>query len=225
MQRTFKSKNGGGNRRQRPRVANVLSGGKFIPSDEPPVINGQPWNTIIVDTDLDVTTGTWVNFPSNVLFSGLQNQAGFSANKTVQFEVRYISISVWFSSDTASRFSMLPLNPIELNGVELARIESNTVKNKYAKVGYHYPLAVSSRPLSLDNKADVYLFSVQASAAGTALIHFKLLWRGSVAGFKTRSAVRARYVAYENPNKRVLPIGDKEEDDADFCESSDLENV
>lgn len=191
MQRVFKKPNNSG---RRPKMSNFqnnsrprLSGAKFVPSDDPPVIAGQPWNSIIVDTSFALGTGSFAYFKLKELHACLLNQCGFNNAKSVEFEVRLQSVSLW-SVETGnvqySRLCVMIMDMFNDNSVELIRLDSNSMKNKYSKIGYYYPLSHSSAPIKVLPTSDAILISAQSSVAATGILHLKVLCRGLNAGFK-----------------------------------------
>lgn len=202
MQRTFKV-----NSRKLRSPAKItkpihsLSGTKFSPSDEPPVLSGQPWNSITIDTDLTISAGAWSYFTVDSLYTALLNQAGFNGS-TVQFEARLTSVALWANveteKNTCARICVMPFDPD--NTVELTRLESNMMRNKYAKVGYVFPLTISSHPITLKASDSRVIVAAQASVSCKGIIHFKLLWRGAKTGFKS-SSLKIKYVPFVHPLK------------------------
>lgn len=200
--------------RSRPSGTNNLAGAKFVPSDDPPVLIGQPWSNIVIDTGITFGTGTWSYYTGQELYKALLNQAGFNGSDKVSFEVRLLSISLWASEiqETASamsyaRICVMPMDVIHSGNIELTRLESNAMRNKFAKVGYHYPLSVSSVPILIASNSAQYILSHQSSTKAHGILHLKILWRGSNAGFKVDMFV-SRYVGFRPPNPSVTDDDD-----------------
>lgn len=168
--------------------AKTLNGGKFIPSDDPPVITGCPWNAVIIDTT--ITFGkTMGYFKQSDLKKAATAQLGFNDTTKFDIEYRLISCSLWVYNYTAkSEFFRISVYPMSLvtgeRGIELTRLESNAVKNKFAKIGYHYPLNHSSLVRTTSSTIDSELIAYVASEDGcSAFLHYKILWRGAKQGF------------------------------------------
>lgn len=192
------------------RSSGNIMGMKIIPSDEPPVLTGQPWNSIIIDTDMEITANSFTSYTTDKLWESLTNQAGFHG-QNLTFEVRIDSIQVWAYEkhfDTSNvayeRFCFCPLNFLSGTGIEMTRIESNSVRNKFAKAGYKYPVTISTVPFTLSSDIKVALFSMSASVASKAIIHIRLLWRGANAGFKINVTTNQyRYVPFAKSKHKV----------------------
>lgn len=167
-----------------------LSGSKFIPSDDPPVLTGQPWNSIIIDTNFSVPVGNWTYFKFDDLYKCLINQCGFNNANNIQFEVRFLNLAIWAAEQsqntnmTYARLCVMPMDVFNNNQIELTRLESNCVRNKFAKVGYNYPLNISSLPLVVNSETKTVIVSCQTSVQCMAILHLKILWRGAKSGFK-----------------------------------------
>lgn len=165
-------------------------GNKFIPSDDPPVINGSPWNHVTLDTT--VTFGKTLSyFKQSELKDALINQLGFRESTKVNFEYRLISCSLWaYNSGNSSttdyfRISVYPLSLIGPKGVELTRLESNGVKNKFAKVGYAYPITHTAQPFSTTSNDTELLAFISSEDTCSGFLHYKVMWRGANQGFAT----------------------------------------
>lgn len=223
MQRVFKKSN---SISRRPRGVsgnsqsdrNRLSGSKFIPSDDPPVISGQPWNSIVIDTSFIIGTGSFSYFKFKDLHACLLNQAGFNGAKSVDFEVRFQSVSLW-SVETGdvqhSRLCVMIMDLFNDNSVELVRLDSNSMRNKYSKVGYNYPLSHSSAPIKVMSISDAVIISAQSSVAATGVIHLRVLWRGLNAGFKISSE---KWVKFNMPSSFTIPRSSDGQDDDESIE-------
>lgn len=167
--------------------AKTLNGGKFIPSDDPPVITGCPWNSVIIDTT--ITLGkTMGYFKQSDLKQAAISQLGFNDATKIDIEYRLISCSLWVYNYTAKseffRISVYPMSLVGDRGIELTRLESNAVKNKFAKVGYYYPLNHSSLVRTTSSSIDNELIAFIASENEcSAFLHYKILWRGAKQGF------------------------------------------
>lgn len=183
----FNAQNAQMRRAPRPGTSiKTLNGGKFIPSDDPPVITACPWNTVTIDTT--VTFGKTLGyFKQSDLKNACIAQLGFTDVVGVNFEYRLVSCSLWAYNNTPKteffRISAYPMSLIGDKGVELTRLESNAVKNKFAKIGYHYPMTHTSLVKST-NSNDTELMAFVASEENcSGFLHFKIYWRGSRQGF------------------------------------------
>lgn len=230
MQRVFKRTTprrprGVGNNNNSLSNVHKLSGTKFIPSDDPPVISGQPWNSIIIDTSFSIGTGSFSFFKLKDLHACLLNQAGFNGSKSVEFEVRFQSVSLWSVETGSVQYSRLCVMVMDLfndNAVELVRLDSNSMKNKYAKIGYHYPLSHSSAPIKVMSTAgDATIISAQSSVAATGVLHIKILWRGLNAGFKISSEKWVRF----RPDRFDLAVSPQSDDDDDDNISQEFDKM
>lgn len=181
----------------------IVNGHSFIPSDDPPVINASPWCNIILTTDFKVAANAYTYFKVVDLSRILSNQAGFKdLDNKFGFEFRVQSLAVWatgqVSTDDYVRFALFPMNLMGSNTVELLRLDSNSVKNKFARVGYSYPSAHQSAVFST-NGDNMTLFSCISSKATTVFLHYKVLWRGASQGFKVTFPI-TRYLAFDPPS-------------------------
>lgn len=169
---------------------NKLAGSKFVPSDDPPVLSGQPWNVIVVDTSIDIVSGAWSYFTYSDLYKCLLNQCGFYGSTKVSFECRFQSFSLWAAEENSekgfvyTRLCVMINDLLKDNSVELTRLESNAMRNKFAKAGYHYPLTISAVPFKITEAATTVIASIQTSSKCNGILHLKVLWRGAIAGFK-----------------------------------------
>nr|QMI58124.1 ORF [Chaq-like virus]QMI58127.1 ORF [Chaq-like virus] len=233
MRRVFRG-NATGNNNNRAKGNKVsvngsskLTGNKFVPSDDPPVLSGQPWNTIVIDTSLSIPTGNWSYFKISDLYKCLQNQCGFNSGSGIFFECRLLSVSLWaaeksqsVSTMTYTRLCVMVMDVVHDNSTELIRLESNAMRNKFAKAGYHYPITISSVPLKIDTNISTILVSAQASTQCEGILHLKVLWRGGAAGFKAGLFVE-RWVPF--PRVRVSEA-DEAEDFSDLVDDVESNN-
>lgn len=231
MRRVFRSKSGNSNSNSnrssvsRNNSSNKLTGNKFIPSDDPPVLAGQPWNNIVIDTSFNIPSGNWSYFKISDLYKCLLNQCGFNGGSNIVFECRFLSVSLWAaetaqnaSTMTYARLCVMVMDLIHDNSVELIRLESNAVRNKFAKVGYHYPLTVSSAPIKVGAKLETILIASQTNTECSGIMHMKVLWRGANAGFKAGIFVE-RWIRFDPPQ----PV--QEEETIDKLSELSIEDV
>lgn len=199
------------------RLMNHITGGKFIPSDDPPVIVGSPWNNAVIIADLTFKVNTYKYFKQSDLVKIMRTQLGFSGdNVKANFEYKVKSLAVWAYPYTSGvtneefRISVLPMSIMSTNNVELDRLDSNSVRNKFAKVGYFYPVSHTTVPLSTSG-TDVTLVSYVSSKDVAGFLHFKLLWRGADQGFSyTEFVPRTRFVS--SPHTSLLNEDKTDED-------------
>lgn len=205
------------NVRSSPSV-HMLNGGKFIPSDDPPVITACPWNTVTIDTTVSLGK-TLGYFKQSDMLAVCINQLGF-LDSNVHFEYRLLSCSLWAYSSTKSdyfRISVFPMSMVGSRGIELTRLESNAVKNKFAKVGYHYPLNHTSLVCSTKSSDTELLAFVSSEEACSGFLHFKINWRGAKQGFAT-SVVNQhlKWVPLRFPGTRLSDNESETSEDVDF---------
>lgn len=181
----------------------VLSGSSYTPSDDPPVINANPWSMITLTTDLKLVSNDYTYFKVSDLRNVLCAQTGFTGlDNKLGFEYRVQSLALWVigqnQADSYIRMALFPMNLISSNEVELIRLDSNSVKNKFARVGYNYPLSHTTAVYSTNITPETVLFSTIATKASIAFLHYKILWRGANQGFKVTFPV-TRYLKPKLP--------------------------
>lgn len=198
-----------------------IAGGVFQPSDEPPVITGSPWNSVTLETMIDVSSKS-TDVTVETVLTVMQNQLGF-AGKSVAFEFRPIAISTWFypiddsamknTNNMNMRCAMFPMNlSVGQNTVELTRVDSHTMRNKFGKCGYKYPITQSSVPISTTDAKKSIIVKLFCSIPGSVFLHFKILWRGASQGFQVFEYNNS-LLNYYVPLRQVRT---SENDDTDF---------
>lgn len=191
-------------RRDRAVIGYGKDGGKYIPSVQPPVLTTQPWNSLVVMYQATVTASQAAFIDSSSLKNKMLNQLGFSkivtkqATTYVDFDLRIRSISVWALGQDV-HIMMQPINILtnyskieNKNGlVELARIESHSQKNMYARVGYTFPSFISESPFSTVENYNIAALS--ASRQTDVEVHVSVLWKGADTALAVRTT-RYEYI-------------------------------
>lgn len=185
MSTSYQNFRGGRNTRGRRRNGNSnsnfnpLTGGRFIPTEMPPVIVTQPWNSATVMFQRN--TSSVLNFTTfGDLKKQMRVQLGFTtaAVETLDFDVRIESISMWANADKV-HIVLYPANFIMSNAVEFSRVESHGQKNMFARVGFRFPAHISATPMSTSYSSNVNICGHVSTATSLCEMHIKILWKGA----------------------------------------------
>lgn len=238
----FKPRANNNNRSKRPnnsmnkRLNLELHGGKFIPSDDPPVTVSAPWNSAVIYAEVAFTAGTFSFFTTEDFIKYARTQLGFDIKPTdkikeiiaVDLEYRFQSISLWAypNSDKASeqfRISVYPMNLFNDSAAttELTRLESNSMRNKFAKVGYTYPLSHSTAVISSTGKK-LKVVGYIANKKLLGIMHIKILWRGAIQGFSYSELFMRHVCAY--PERSDSSVIDDDDDEVVHVEALSIDD-
>lgn len=158
-------------------IKRFVNGQTLVPQEQPPVFVSQPWNNIqLIMRKASVTKSYKVTMPEILYF--LRGQAGFNFD-AAHFDLRIKAIKVW-ATDNNSSMSLFPLDfthEAPDNKIELCRIDSNYMKNMYARAGYRWPSHLCNLTLSTVSSANSI---AQIVTNSTRLeIHLDILWKGA----------------------------------------------
>lgn len=165
-------------RRNSANMSSVISGFKYTPSEMPPVITSQPWNSVVVM--FQVTSSTELQSLTLLdLKKKMRIQLGFNKvlEANIEFDVRLESISMWAVADK-THLVMFPADYTRTDNIELSRVESHAQRNMYARVGFRFPAHISATPMSTRSTTKTVLGYV-SSVSSTCEIHVKLMWKGA----------------------------------------------
>lgn len=214
------SNNSNNSNRRRRRVVNIhrqMNGHTYTPSDHPPVVSTAPWSQTTIRYRPDPKDHMWIKGAD--VREAFACQLGF-ADKTgialpdVHFEFKMQSIAVWLLGE--GLLQVQPLDVVANDGSrEYARLESFTVKNMYAKVGYVYPITAQNYVVS--TKTQVALAYVSSTPVQLE-VHLRVLWRGAnAASLKLVHVYRpiSHPICESTPN---IQLDEKTEDDLSLCD-------
>lgn len=157
----------------------IIRGGTFKPPIVPQVFSLTPFNQVIIRLR-EAAKVPW-NLSIGDIHVVMTKQLGFTGiNFTGDggFEFKLISIMVWNVVDSNSDLTVAVRDPSGTISTELSRVDSMGMKNMYARVGYNYPISVSSCVYHSVKDASKPLASVYATRPGYE-VHVKILWRGA----------------------------------------------
>nr|UCR92559.1 MAG: hypothetical protein [Chaq-like virus] len=170
---------GRSSRNVRSRTQSNIQGGKYIPSEMPPVITSQPWNpcTVMFQTNASSTL-SFIKFSD--LKSRMKTQLGFNNTPAdrIDFDIRIESFSLWAVADKVHLVAY-PTDFLSNSGVELSRIESHSQRNMYARIGYRFPSHLYITPLSTSGASNRNILGFVSSAATSLEVHVRVLWKGA----------------------------------------------
>lgn len=165
-------------------MGNDFSGKRTVPSEMPPVMTMEPWNTATLVHRSDVKSVVTVTV--DTLRTIARNQLGFGntddtvENARIGFEFRIQSFSVW--GVEGKTLTVYPIDLIRATAtgtqVELGRFDSVAMKNMYPRVGYVYPGAIRATPFSTSRDKTIKILVIKGDT-GTIELHFHVLWRGA----------------------------------------------
>lgn len=159
-------------------VRRMLNGQVITPSDYPPTFAAQPWNNMTLIIRKTVT-GTYDISQSELLYF-LKGQAGFNGCKEIlHFDYRVRAIRAWAMSDGSSltMYAMDFSHDTSANAIELCRVDSNAMRNMYARTGYKWPAHLQNTTLSTgSSKSKIAVFATDATKLE---IHLDMHWRGA----------------------------------------------
>lgn len=160
-------------------VRRMLSGQVLVPSELPPSFPAQPWNNMTVIIRKQVSAKVYNLTPAELLYF-LKSQAGFNGCTEVHFDFRIKQIRAWATSNDATYLVIYAVDfshDTTSNAVELARIDSNAMRNMYARVGYRWPSHLQNTTLSTASSKSKIAQLVTDST--TLEIHLDINWRGA----------------------------------------------
>lgn len=161
-------------------IRSLLSGADYLPTEVPPVVVSQPWNNVTIMFRLEVTSASTQNsFTVMKLKAYMLKQLGFAiaTAEKVDFDFRIQSLAMWMIEP--GHIVLFPYNFSDSTTAELSRIESHSMKNMYARVGYHYPSHLQSSTLSTRQNGTAELFGLALSAKSVVEMHIRILWKGA----------------------------------------------
>lgn len=198
-------------------IKRMVNGQIVVPSEYPPTFASQPWNNITLIMRKTVSS-TYTISQSEILYF-LKGQAGFN-DVTVNFDYRVKSIKAWAITE-GSALSMFPMDfahDTAGNKIELCRIDSNAMKNMYARVGYRWPSHLQNLTLSTaSTKASLVVINTNATELE---IHFEILWRGA----ETASLLKQYHLVpgrhrLKDPDNKTLSLSDLTLEEEKGCDA------
>lgn len=180
-------------------VRRMISGATFTPSEMPPIINAQPWNNVRLLFKISVSSNNDKAVTLADIREHCHNQLGFSKSTTsAHYDLRIKSIAAWM--EEVGHISMYPLDFVNGSAAEFARVDSYSMKNMYARVGYHYPAHVQASTLSTKKTQTCNLVMFSTTVGATVNIALDVLWKGA-------DTVQASEVkTYVYPKKRAVAL-------------------
>lgn len=176
-------------------VRRLLSGGSYTPSEMPPVITAQPWNTMHLLVKISVESGDVKNFTFDDIKTHIINQAGFSGVNTasINFDIRVQSVAGWMQE--VGHISLYPFDFITGSAAEFSRIDSYAMKNMFARVGFVYPAHIQSSTFTTAKTGRTNIFGLAVTVAASVDICLHILWKGA----NTKTAVEV--LSFEYPTR------------------------
>lgn len=164
--------------RNNRRIRNTLNGTRTTPPADPREITRQPWNSLTVFRGFSQTTaGVPFVLTPTLLANYIRDQVGLPSTSSI--ELRIISIGAWDLSGTA-----VGIRPFDLfaetsggSGNPLTVITDQPGRNKWARVGYYFPVAQRNNTLS-SSDGTTTISEVEFSAVSSfGSVRFRVLWR------------------------------------------------
>lgn len=156
-----------------------IRGGTFRPPIVPQVYSLTPFNTVLIRLR-ESAKSPW-NISIGDVHAVMTKQLGFTGiNFTGDggFEVRFMSIMVWNITDGNSDLTVAVRDPSGTASTELARVDSMGMKNMYARIGFNYPISISSCVYHSVKDGNKQIASIYATRPGYE-VHLKIMWRGA----------------------------------------------
>lgn len=180
-------------RQTRSPTHNHFVGYKTTPSENPPSFNGNPWNAATILCKMSPGANGSDTFKINQLRNVMKSQLGFTnltdptePKSAMAFEIRFVSFSCWLIDSTVN-FRTLSVYPFDIinsttsETTEFIRLDSNSGRNVFARVGYTYPLSFQAVPIDTVRYSNFHILRA-AFSSGVLEINFHILWRGSYTG-------------------------------------------
>lgn len=154
-----------------------IRGHSFTPAADPSMVNDIPWNTLTVQFQAATAQSTikvsdlQYNITNQLLLFGTTGGTEWR----VPIEFRLLEVRVYALNSSVS-LDLVVYDPTNPDNGTLASLRDKGTLNRPAKVGYQYPIFVSSNPLygATENTRTVVNANV---SSGLALYKFRVLWR------------------------------------------------
>jgi len=167
------------------RVNALLNGRSFRPTLMPPTFSTQPWNTVIIRHQVNLSPG-FTTVTHTQLVAALAKQCGLysktgTETKDINIELRYLSVSAWLLTESIGFLRLLPLDLATAHysskTSEMANVDSMGQKNMYPASGYVWPSSQQNLTWLSENKQSVII--LDGTPSNICELHVKVLWRGA----------------------------------------------